>query len=51
MKNKKILFLLILVLIIILTILFFIVKSFNSENQSSEKIQEYTPAEEISEAQ
>lgn len=51
MKNKKILFLLIIVLIIILVLLFFIVKSFNSENQTTEKIQEYTPAEEISESQ
>ena len=51
MKNKKILFLLIIVLIIILVLLFFIVKSFNFENQTTEKIQEYTPAEEISDTQ
>ena len=51
MKNKKLLFLLIIVLVIILTILFFIIKSFNSENQTAEKTQEYTPAEEISESQ
>ena len=31
--------------------LFFIVKSFNSKNQTTGKIKEYTPAEEISEAQ
>lgn len=51
MKSKKILFLLIIVLIIILVLLFFIVRSFNSENKATEKIQEYTPAEEISESQ
>lgn len=51
MKNKKILFLLISVLVFILVSLFLIVKNFNSKNQTTGKIQEYTPAEEISEAQ